>query len=241
VGVLVVGGIGIAVEEAVGAPALIIPFLLLGIYGAFFVVTYCNVGLAAAANLSMDGRDTKLRDGFAVARERRGVIAQWALLELGLGLLVSLIGSLLGGGRGGGVGTSILNVLAGAAWAVASFFVIPLMALEGIGPRAAVKRSVELVKKHWGEGIAGRTGIGLTVFLVAAVPFFGLCFGADALNKTSPVWGGVVSGLAVLVGLAAYALGMALSVIFRMELYRYATKGALSGGLAEPDFEGALR
>ncbi|MEJ7715673.1 MAG: hypothetical protein WKF40_08250 [Thermoleophilaceae bacterium] len=43
------------------------PFLLVGGYAATFFVVYFNVALAGATSLSMDGRDTKVADGLAVA------------------------------------------------------------------------------------------------------------------------------------------------------------------------------
>lgn len=45
---------------------------------------------------------------------------------------------------------SILAVLADAAWAVVTFFVVPLLALEGLTPIAAIKRSAGLVSASAG-------------------------------------------------------------------------------------------
>jgi hypothetical protein len=242
VGCELIIALGVVVADGVNVPWVAVPFILAGIYAAIFSVVYFNVALAGAARLSIEGRDTKLRDGLAVARQRRGVIAQWALLQLGLGLLISILGSLLGGGNGGrNPAGNILAVVAGAAWSVASFFVIPLLALEGLGPRAALKRSLALVRSHWGESVAGRVGISGTVFLLAVVPLAGAFVGADALMKTNPTLGGVASGVAVLALVATIALGSALGVIFRVELYHYATAGELTGGFAQQDIDAAFR
>jgi len=59
-----------------------------------------------------------------------------------------------------------------AAWSVSTFFVIPLLALEGLGPGDALKRSVSLIRERWGEGLGGSASIGLAVFLVAVVPLY---------------------------------------------------------------------
>src|SRR3954469_10962310 len=116
-----VAGIGIGVGQSASAPWLTVVFLIAGIYAATYVVVYFNVGLAAAARQSIDGRDTGLRDGLRVARTRRGVIAKWALLELALGLLLSVIGALLNQG-GARVLSNLVAATAGFAWAVASIF-----------------------------------------------------------------------------------------------------------------------
>lgn len=237
---LLIGSVGVAVANGTGVKWLVLLFILAAIYVAVFFLVYFNVALAGAARLSIDGRDTSLRDGLAVARSRRKVIAGWALLEVGLGLLISAIGSLLGGGSGRG-GANALSWVVGAAWSVASFFVIPVLALEGLGPRAALKRSVALVREHWGEGVVGRTGIGTVVFLVAGVPVLGMCVGVNELDKAHSSFATPATLVLLIAVIAAFALGKALGIIFRVELYHYATKGKLTGNFAQRDIDATFR
>lgn len=236
-----VAGVGVVISQAVGVPWVVVPFLVAALYAAIFCIVYFNVALAGAARLSIEGRDTKLRDGLAVARQRRGVIAEWALLQLGLGLLISVLGGLLGGGEDGGhsPATSLVTSIAGAAWSVVSFFVIPVLALEGLNPRAALKRSLSLVREHWGEGLAGSVGIGGIVFLVAVLPLMAMSVGADALASSS--LSAAAYAVVVVAVVATLALGSALGVIFRVELYRYATEGKLTGRFTQPDIDAAFR
>jgi hypothetical protein len=235
---LLLGSVGVAVANGTGVKWLVLLFILAAIYVAVFFLVYFNVALAGAARLSIDGRDTSLRDGLAVARSRRKVIAGWALLEVGLGLLISAIGSLLGGGRGG---ANPLSWVVGAAWSVASFFVIPVLALEGLGPRAALKRSVALVREHWGAGVVGRSGIGTVVFLVAGVPVLGMCVGVNALDKAHSSFTTPATVVLLIAVIAAFALGKALGIIFRVELYHYATNGKLTGNFAQRDIDATFR
>jgi Family of unknown function (DUF6159) len=241
-GAMVVMMVGVGVAGAVNVPVVVIPFLLAGVYFAIFSIVYFNVALAGAAQLSIDGRDTTFRDGLAAARKRRGVIAQWALLQFGLGLLISVIGSLLGGGNGRpSPAASLLTTIAGFAWSVASFFVIPVLALEGLGPRAALHRSVGLVREHWGESIVGRTGITGIIVLIALVPVVACSLATDALSSTNPAGAAAGSALLCLVVLTALALGTALSVIFKVEMYRYATSGKLTGTFDQQTVESVFR
>src|SRR5690349_11883495 len=69
-----VAGVGIAIGQSASASWLTVLFLLAGVYAATFCVVYFNVALAAAAQQSIDGRDTGLRDGLRVARTRTGVV-----------------------------------------------------------------------------------------------------------------------------------------------------------------------
>jgi hypothetical protein len=236
----VVAGVGIAVGQGVSAPWLTVAFLVAGIYAAVYFVVYFNVALAAAAQQSIDGRDTGLRDGLKVARTRRGLIAKWALLEVALGVLVSVIGALLSE-SGARTFARLLSATAGLAWSVATFFVIPVLALEGLGPRDAITRSIDLIRARWGEAVVGRTGIGAVVFLIAVLPVVGLAVLATKLDPVNPGLAGVAYALFALVVVITIVLGSALSVIFRVELYRYATAGELTGGFARGDVEATFR
>ena len=235
-----VAGIGIGVGQSASAPWLTVVFLVAGIYVATYAVVYFNVGLAAAVRQSLDGRDTGLRDGLRVARTRRGVIAKWALVEVVLGLLLSAIGGLLSD-AGARTFANFIGAVAGFAWSLASFLVIPVLALEGLGPRAAMTRSVNLIRARWGEALVGRTGIGFVVFLIALVPVGGLAVLSTELETSQPALSGVATALFALAVIVAIVLGSALSVIFRVELYRYATAGELTGGFTQGDIEAAFR
>ena len=50
--------------------------------------------------------------------------------------------------------------LIGTAWAVATYLAVPSLAVEGVGPIEALKRSAGLIRKTWGEGFVGNIGIG---------------------------------------------------------------------------------
>ena len=61
----------------------------------------------------------------------------------------------------------IVAEIAGAAWAIATFFVIPVVALEGTGPFRALQRSAAVVKARWGESATGAATIGVATFLIS--------------------------------------------------------------------------
>jgi hypothetical protein len=231
---------GVVIAEGVDQDWTVIPFLLAAAYAATFLVVYFNVALAGAARLSIEGRDTKLRDGLAVARERRGVIAKWAAVQLAVGLLISALEN-AGGSGVGRLALSLVAGLASVAWSVATFFVVPLIALEGLGPGAALKRSTAVVRERWGESLVGSAAIGLVVFLVAVLPLAGLFFGADALLKVNDAAGTALALVAILALIATFVVSSVLSLIFRVELYRWTTEGSATRGFAESDLAAAFR
>ncbi len=231
---------GLVAEAAMDKDWVVLPFMLVGGYGATFFVVYFNVALAAATRLSMDGRDTKTADGLAVARERRDLIAKWALLQFSFGVLARFAGRLMGNSAGERLLAMVFG-LVGVAWSVSSFFAIPVLALEGLGPGAALKRSASLVRERWGEGLVGYTAINSAVFLVALLPLFGLFNLALGVIEIDPAVGAGFGVLAILALIATCVMSSALSVIFRVELYRYSTAGQVTGAFAQQDMVAAFR
>ncbi len=218
---------------------IVLPFLLVAGYAATFFVVYFNVALAGAARLSMDGRDTTVADGLAVARERRGLIAKWALIQFAVGLAIKAL-ERVGGDSAGALVSSVVSGLMSVAWSVSTFFVIPLLALEGLSPGDAMKRSVSLIRERWGEGLVGTASIGLAVFLVALLPLAVFLQVSLELIDAVPVLGAIAGVLWLLALTATLAVGSALGVIFRVQLYRYSTQGQPAGGFTEADVAGAF-
>lgn len=218
-----------------------VPFVLVGSYLATFATVYFNVALTGAAVKSMDGQDTNLQDGLAVARERRGLIARWALVQWAVGLLIRILQN---AGDRGGVGQLVSALVAsvvGAAWAIASFFVVPILALEGVGPKDALKRSIAVIRERWGEGIVGHATIGGAVFLVGVLPALALGGLGYVSLSAVPALGVALMAVAVLALIAVGVIGSALNAIFRVTLFRYATEDRHSDLFADEDLAAAFR
>ena len=225
---------GLILEAALDSEWLVLPFMAVGGYIATFLAVHFNVALIGAARIVMDGGDATVRDGLAVARERRRPIASWALLQFTLGLLTRVAQRSTGGGP------AFLFGITGVAWSVASFFAVPVIALEGLGPGAALKRSVRLVRERWGEGLVGYTAINTAALLVGALPVLMLASAIDPAFDIGKVAGGVVLFSTIIAFIGACTLGSALGMLFRVELYRYSTEGELTGGFAQSDVAGAF-
>ncbi len=194
-----------------------------------FVTIYCGVGLAAATAQVMDGQDATLRSGLAAARPHLGAIAKWALVQATVGLLLNLLQGLADSDNGilRIVGL-ILTLVASVAWTLASFFVIPLLAFEDLGPGDALKRSVAIIKQHWGEGVVGSAAIGGIVFLIGFLP--GIALVAIGVQIGGSAAGVALMVLGAAVFLVAAVVSNTLNQVFRVALYRFVTgKGAAPG------------
>jgi hypothetical protein len=236
--IVIVFAPGVAIGAAADSVWPFVPFALVGLYLATFATIYAGVGLAAAAAAVMDGKDVTLRDGLRAARARRGLIAKWALVQTTVGVILNLLQGLANSDNGIArlIGTIVI-ALAGAAWTVATFFVIPLLAFEGVGPKAALKRSIGIVRERWGEGVVGSASIGGIVFLVGFVPGGLLIAGGIVLGGAGGI---VLAVLGALVLLVAAVVGNALSAIFRVALYRFAISDRADAGFAAQDLAGAF-
>jgi hypothetical protein len=233
----IVMGPGIALYAADRQEAILIVFGVLTLYALTFVTVFFNTALAAAAARSLAGEDTTVGDGLAVARSRVGAIAAWALVQTVVGLIVNALQEAAGDSLVG----RILVGLVDFAWNAATFFVVPILALEGAGPRDAFKRSVGVIRERWGEGVVGTASVGGVVFLIALLPIAALAVPGVMLAQGATVAVGVaLIGLATVVLIAACLVAGTVGSIFRVALYRYATEGVAIGGFQPGELQAAF-
>lgn len=236
------GGTSVPAPEAAGARAdeessspLVWLAMLAAGYLATTITIFFNVALASCATRSMDGQDTKVGEGIAVASRRLPQVLAWAAVAFVVGLILRLLDELADEAPFplslvANIGVALL----GMAWSVLTFLVIPVVALEGLGPREALTRSKTLVLAKWGEGLAGNVGISLVVTLLTAVPgvvLVMLGLGAGIL---------AVTALGVLVIVGGAILGSTLQQVFAVALYRYALTGQAPTGFDGADVEDAF-
>ncbi len=119
--------------------------------------------------------------------------------------------------------------LLGTAWSIATYFVVPILVYEQVGPLDALTRSAALFKRTWGEQFASTLSFGL-LFFVLALPALLLCGVAVLLG---PVALFVMVPIAVVYLLALGVVNAALHGVFVAALYRYARTGQASGQFTE--------
>ncbi len=217
-----------------------VPFIVAGIYLLIVIGQFCAVALASCATRALDGADTTFSEGIAAARGRLGVILSWSAVTLLVGAAVTALQALLRDAAGGVV-SAIVGGLANFAWSVATFFVVPVIALEGLGPVDAIKRSAGVVKERWGEGVVGSATIGGAIFLAGILPGILLVVAGAALTGSSAALGAIVIAIGVVVVVIAALLQVTLTAVFRVALFRYATHGDVVGQFSSEQLEGAFR
>jgi len=187
----------------------------------YFVVIFFNSALIACVASRMTGGNPTIGDGVRTAASRLPVIVAWALVSATVGLVLRIIED-----RTPKIGRIIAGVL-GVAWTVISFLVVPILVVENKNPFVALKDSMVMLKRTWGERVVARFSFGLIFFLLA-LPAFGLIFLGFYL-------GGAMVGLACLALGVIYlvALGLVhstLIAIFQTAIYLYARDGQVPAG-----------
>ena len=232
-------GGGAAMAVAIGSPWGALPLVIIGAYLLTVVGVFSSVALASCATEALEGRQTTVGQGISAARGRMKVIFAWAAVAMFVGALIAVIQSLLQE-VAGGIVSAIVGGLAGFAWAVATFFVIPVIALDGLGPKEALKTSAHVVKERWGEGVVGSSAIGLITFFVAMLPAIVMMVLGFVLAGSSAVGGGLLITIGVLVFVIAMLFQSTITAVFRVALYRYATEGDVIGGFDREALESAF-
>jgi hypothetical protein len=199
-------------------------------FAQYFVITFCNSALVGAALIRLSGGDPTVGDGFRIAFDRIGIILGYTAIAATVGMILRAISE-----RSNTLGRIAVS-LVGMAWNMASFLAVPVLVVEDVGPLEAVKRSALLLKKTWGEQIAGNLSIGLIsgltslgLFLVILVPGIVLSVLLENGLLMIPV------ALVFILGIMLLSLlSTTLTGIYAAAVYRYAAEGD-TGGYFAPD------
>jgi hypothetical protein len=200
----------------------------------YLVVIFCNSALISCAMMRFNGEEPTLAKGFQAATSRLPQIVAWALVSATVGLLLKALENVH---EKAGV---FIAAILGTAWTIMTYFVVPVLVMEKVGPLQAVGRSMAILKKTWGEALIGNFGIGLFVFLLFLPALVLMVLTAAAFASV-----GLVVGFAALAVTLAYVLlwmaaGSALNTIYVSALYHYAACDQVPTGFEASALAGAF-
>jgi len=135
----------------------------------YFIIAFFNMALIHCTRLYLQGEEVAIRKGLQFSVSRIGAIFSWAVVAATVGLILRAIQ------ENSGLLGKIVTGLIGVVWSIATFFVVPVIAYENVGPIDAVKRSTQLMKEKWGESITAGFSFGLihlVGLLAICVPLF---------------------------------------------------------------------
>jgi hypothetical protein len=205
------------------------------------VISITSGGLVASADEELAGRDSSIGHGIGASLARIFPLIGWAFIQTVVNVIVSLI---RGNGQSGAA--SVVRIIAAsgilAMWSLITFFVVPFIMLDRVGPITAIKESSKLFKAKWGLQIYGGVRIGGFVALITILPAI-LLVVLGVFLTLSNVW--AIGVPLIVIGVIVFTIGALLIAtlrgIFSVVLFRFAKEGALEGGFTEEELAGAVR
>jgi len=194
----------------------------------YFVIVFFNTALVVSTMNIMENGKGKVGFGLSFAMKRLHSILGWALVSAVVGVVLNALERNQRIGR-------FVSMIIGSAWTALTYFVIPVIAAEGVGPVKAFKRSVSTLKSTWGTALMGNFSLGGIGFLIM-LPI--ILLGVALFLTTSPTVAIVITAPLLLVAIASSA---AADAIFKAYLYTYATGRALPEGVDQGMLQTAFR
>lgn len=197
-----------------------------------FVVAYFNSALTACIMMRLQGTKPTIRAGLRVANKHLGQIFVWALVSATVGVLLhiildwahkklSIVGRMM---------TTFIVGLIGVAWSLATYFVVPVIVVQNLSVKEALKSSGSLFKKTWGENVIGNISMGIFfVLLLTPIIIIGIMIAIMMQSLAGVLIGIGVSAFGILI---IAIIGSALESIYKTVLYLYASTGRVA-----PEFD----
>ncbi len=214
VAALTISANGSTSGDEISYPPVAIALAFVGYLVLTFTGMFFNSALIHAANERMDGGNPTLGSAIRGASQRVSRIFVWAMVAATVSIIIRSVQERLG------IFGRLLAFVAGTAWAVVTFLVLPVIIIEDLAPVDSVKRSTALLRKSWGEGLAGHLGLGVINVMI----FFGLVIIVGISAVASPVLLYGTIPLALLALLIAIVVMSALATVFQTALYRFAVE-----------------
>lgn len=200
-----------------------------------YVTIFFQSALIHAANERLAGGSPTLGSALRGALGRAGEILPWAVLSATVSVVLRSIQE-----RSGLLGRIVVG-LVGMAWTLVTFLVLPIIVIEGVGIREALRRSSSAFRSTWGENVVGNAGIGIVSMLAILL---GLLVTAPAIyvGAASDVPALLIGGiaLAVLWIVIVAVVSSALSGVYQTALYRYAVIGEEPRGFSQQQIDRAF-
>ena len=214
--------------SASGGPALgtVVPLFVLFYIVAGFTSTYTIMAMFVAfrsfAGVGGRGKRISIAKAFSAVKPYSILILEWSIFYTVIIMIIRLLESRLRGISG-----ALLGGVISLAVTVVTLFVVPIILDDKVGPLEAMKRSEQMIVKHFGSTFAGLAYsdlYGLAITVLGIVVFVaGVLLGLPVLSLLIMAAGGMLIVFGVL-------LSYILSNTFKLILYDYVKSGRLPQG-----------
>jgi hypothetical protein len=200
---------------------------VLGLFGfyliTYFVIYFFNSAVITCAKIRFSGGNPTVSDGFRNAFRHLLKIFLWSLISA---IFSTILKILEFGFKNVG---RVLASIFGLTWTLLTFFVLPVIVLEGVNIKDVFKRSADIFKQTWKENVVLQFSVSPVIFLVAFLGTFLIMviLGISGILQTLSVPYAVLIfiGTIVLYWSLLAVIGSALNVIMLTALYIYGATG----------------
>lgn len=215
------------------------PIMFVVYFLCSFVIVFFNSAMVFCSLQAFNGEEPSIGKGLSTAVGRLPQILAWSLVASTVGVLLSSLQEFLKDKLS--IFGSILGSLLEVSWALVTYFVVPVLVVDGVGPVEAVKRSGAILKKTWGESLAGQGGMSAISFLLLFPVFLLVLMGMIAFKPTLPVLAWTIAAAVVPYTAAVILVFATLGTIFRTGTYVYATTGKAPEAISTDLVQAAFR
>lgn len=204
------------IATQMGKDTLIIAAILF-VFLSVFISTIMNSALLIATKAYLENQEITLFSCFKKTFSHIGRLFFWSclvtvitIIMFGIENLISRRSKLLG---------DIIGNLEKTAWAVISFFALPVMLFENQNPFRAIKRSGSLLKQTWGVALTSNASVGLILLLLFITIFSPAAFALYVGNIPLFLH---ISLFSTCIFILMLIINAALKTVLKAALYLYA-------------------
>lgn len=196
----------------------------------YYISIFFNVALTFCVVERLEGRERSVSWALSATFSRISQVTGWAIIAATVATALRLLQDQ----AKNNILLRIVIGLIGISWAVATFFVIPVLVVENVNPIEAIKRSMALLKNTWGEGATGSFTLGIISFFITLALMMGM-MASFVLIAVNPI-AGFVMLVVSFITFYFYCLVMGtVRSVLHVVLYQYA-----SGKKLPPNFSPEL-
>jgi len=217
--------------------------IFIAYFGLAFIATFFNVCVVYTAKKRFAGGNATPGETLKFALSKIHLIAMWSLLAASVGILLKVLETMARNSKGiGKVVLMIIRGILGITWTIVTIFVVPAMVYDDLTPFKAIKKSVQVLRKTWGESLVRHFGLGMVQGVVTAI----VLIPTGVIIVLSFLMGAFITAIILIVLLVLYVIivGMVFTIansIFNTALYEYAHEGKIPMGYTQDMLSNAFR
>lgn len=232
---LILGGTLASVKSLgeVGTNTFFYALLFVYYFIMSFIVNFFLTGIYTIVHGRFNGEDLTFGDGMQGASANLRKIFLWSLIAATVGIVLQIIED-----RFKWVGAIVARLL-GAAWAILTYFSLPALVIGNKSVRDSFSQSASMIRRTWGETILINLGVGLFTGLLVFISILITVAVIVMVPSALVLFGMITLWVIFMVGLVI--VSSALSAIFKMALYEYATTGRVPQGFSPELIQNAIK